>query len=110
MTVSANHHKTFVPSGAMEPERARRWGIGNDGRRVVFCWRKISPLCLSDLSVAWKNVMIQDRGDTIAIRAGWEEDRGRAILFGCCFCVLFFSLVFVHSCMHAFSQEGRLSQ
>jgi hypothetical protein len=31
-------------------------------------------------------------------------------LFGCCFCVLFFSLVFVHSCMHAFSQEGRLSQ
>lgn len=51
--------------------------------------------------------MIWDRGDTIAIWAGGEEDRGRAILVRLVvdLCIFHFPIL-IHSCMHAIFTRG----
>ena len=76
----------------------------NEGRLVIYLLTKTLAQFVVRLVCCrrGKSVMIQDRSDTIAIRAGTEEGRGRACLFSCS-CNFFFCCS--HSCMHAISHK-----
>ena len=71
----------------------------NDGRLVMYLLTKPWPNLWSDLSCRrrGKSVMIQDRSDTIAIRAGTEEERDGLVYFLVLVTVFFLLFSFMYA-------------
>jgi len=77
---------------------ASRTGNDNDG--IEWIKGKLLSILSVNATIAWENVMIQDRGDTIAIRAGVGR-RVEGELTGSC------AVLFVSSCHFCFAMYAR---